>query len=214
MDYNTYFLKQEAEMAKRQSELKAELEQQVEEQLAMQMEAVCAFMRPQLIASWEKGGLGEEIYGEVYISILKGTLSKTYQETLNALVHEKIREYGFTPYFNCAKEEAPEIAILQFNFSRAFYGEENDWCSHVAREYFNAKAIEMENTLHQMSYFYKLSCAQGKECPFGNKVELTVKLPQAARKMLAKRICDDMSDKLTDYVLEGLDKIIFGLSKN
>jgi hypothetical protein len=65
MNYNEYFLRMEAEMAQKKDELKKVIEPQVEEQLATQMEAVCAEMKPKLIAAWERGCTGDDIPGEV-----------------------------------------------------------------------------------------------------------------------------------------------------
>jgi len=210
MNYKEYFLRMEAEMALKKEELKKIIEPQVEAQLATQMESVCAEMKPKLIAAWESGSLGEDIPGEVFISIPEGPLPEAYQDVLNEVVREKLSEYGFTPYFNCAKSNHPEIAEVHFNFTRDFYEERNNWCSWVAHEYFMAKVKEVENTLNQVVYFHNLSCCTSGKSPFSNKVEVTVKLPPAARLMVGKRVCVNMGC-LDGFVLRDLDKIIFGL---
>jgi len=212
MKYNAYFLKQEAEMAKEEIKLKAILEPQVEAQLATQMEAVCAFMRPRLIAAWENGDLGERIGGEVFLSIPREPLSQTYVNLLNTLVREKLGEYGFTAYFNCQKTEHPEIAKVHFNFTQSFYEKHKDWCASLAQEYFDEKVRSVENTLHQVLYLHNLSCSQGKENPFGDKVEVTVKFPPALRQRLGKRVCDEIGESLKGYDIADLDKVIFELA--
>lgn len=209
-DYNAYFLEREAEMDQKRSELKAELEKQVEAQLATQMESVCATMRPYLIACWEKGGLGEEISEAVFIQIPKVVLSRTYREVLNEVVREKLGEYGFIAYFDCGKEKNPEVAEVHFNFTQAFYEERENWCHCLAQKYLAEKIRNTAMSLYQVIDLQLLSMQPG--APYKSNVKATVKLPPAARKIVAKGVCETIPRGITGWSLEGKDQIVFNVS--
>lgn len=211
LDYNNFFLECEAEMKQKALDMRAVLEQQVDETLASQFDVVCAFMRPRLVACWEKGSFGEEVVGEFTISLPKAPLSKTYAKVLTEIVREKLFAHGFLVSFNPQNEERPEVARVYYNFTNDFYSTRSDWCSSLAQEYIDEKVAMLRNTLQQVAYLHALYCSQGMESPFGNEAVMIVKLPPPAREMIAKRVCAEMSEKLTDYVLRDHDKIIFGL---
>ena len=211
LDYNNFFLECEAEMAQKAMEMRAVLEQKVDEVITSQFNVVCEFMRPRLIACWENGSLGEEVVGEFTFDLPEAPLSKTYAKVLTEIVREKLFAHGFLVSFNPQKKESPEVARVYFNFTNDFYSTRKDWCSSLAQEYVDEKVVTLCNTLQHVAYLHSLYCSQGMGSPFGNEVVTIVKLPPAAREMIAQRVCEEMSTKITNYILKDRDKIIFGL---
>jgi len=214
-EYNAYFLQMEEKMAEKRKELRKELEKRVKTQIEEQIEGVFEYMESQLTARWDLGGLGEEVAGKLAITIPEGPMARTYQEALNEVVRMQLQAYGFDVYFNCVKEEHPEVAEVHFNFTKSFYFPEKNWCSFVAQDYLFKKVVQTVSTLWQFVDLKLLSMRTGSV--WEDVVKTTVALPPALRQIIADKVCETMKllvgeyFEMSDCFLEGRDLICFKL---
>lgn len=211
--FNEKLLKQEAETAEIEQDLSKLLQEWIKAQVVAQIDAVCRKMEPQLIASWERGGFGEELVGQIHIELPEDALSYTYKEVANKTVRNVLRAYGFNVYYNAHLREKDAVAHLHFNFTNAFYGDEKNWCYDVAQAYLTSKVAQTVSTLWDYIDAKCLSMRPllEKQEMCENDVLVSVKLPPAAKKIVAERVCEAMPTVCNGYVLEGLDRIIFKL---
>lgn len=211
--YNDTLLYHEAQGEKIEQELMKLLEKRIKTQISEQMDIVCRIMEERLIESWENGGFGEELACEIHIKLLDETLSYTYKDLANSIVRSELRAYGFNAYYNAHLREKDGIAHVYFNFTNSFYGEENNWCSKVAKAYLRSKVTQ---TVSMLWKYIDSKCASMrsqlvKESYCKTNIAITVKLPPAAREIVADNVVKAMPTVLEDYTLEGQEQIVFNL---
>ena len=211
--FNEKLIQKEAEREQLEKQLSGLLEERIKEQIAAQIDAVCRQMEPLLIASWERGGFGEELVGQIHIELLADTLSYTYKELANKLVRKLLAAHGFVVYYNAHLREKDAVAHVHFDFTNAFYGNGQNWCYDVAQAYLTSKVAQTVSMLWQyidaQCLMRRKSLEKAEFCEAD--VLASVKLPPAAKEIVAKRVCDAMPTVCTGYILEGLDRVIFKL---
>lgn len=212
--YNEMLVYHETEGKKIEQELMRMLEKRIKLQIAEQMDDVCRVLEQRLITSWENGGFGEELGCEIRIKLLDETLSYTYKELANSIVRSELIAYGFTPYYNAHLGEKDGIAHVYYNFTNSFYGEESNWCSNVAKAYLMSKVTQ---TVSMLWKYIAAECVSMrsmlvKEKNCKTNIAITIKLPPAARKIVADNVLKAMPTVVEDYTLEGREQILFYLT--